>query len=248
MSAHKLISKVCLLNDMNSSETLIIIPARGGSKRLPRKNVKPLAGKPLICWTIEAAIKAKLDAKIIVTSDDDEILGLADAYKSKEVYKRKRPDSLATDTASTVDSILDVIESEKALGNQPQTVILLQPTSPLRNESDIRKAFILYNDTETNRSRDTVVSVCEAEHPTAWVGYVESDMSFKGTNLMNKRSQDYEKEYRLNGAVYVASVEHIFKEKSLFSQKLKASVMPRTRSIDIDEEVDFKVCEGLLSG
>lgn len=248
MSAHKLILKACLLNDMNSSETLIIIPARGGSKRLPRKNVKPLAGKPLICWTIEAAIKAKLDAKIIVTSDDDEILGLADAYKSKGVYKRKRPDNLATDTASTVDAITDVIESEKELGNNPQTIILLQPTSPLRNEDDIRNAFLLYNDTEAHNYRNTVVSVCEVEHPTAWVGRVDESMSFTGTELLNKRSQDYEKEYRLNGAVYVASVGCIMRQKSLFSPELKASIMPRMRSMDIDEEIDFKVCEGLLGG
>lgn len=233
---------------MNNLETLVIIPARGGSKRLPRKNVKRLAGKPLICWTIEAALKANLDAKIVVTSDDDEILGIADAYKSKGVYERKRPENLATDTASTIDVIIDTIESEKELGNNHQTVILLQPTSPLRNEDDIRNAFCLYNDTEKNSGRDTVVSVCEVDHPTAWVGSVREDMSFQGTKLLNKRSQDYEKEYRLNGAIYVASVEQISKKESLFSQGLKALIMPRERSIDIDEEIDFKVCEGLFSG
>lgn len=242
----KLILKACLLSNMNNSETLVIIPARGGSKRLPRKNVKLLAGKPLICWTIEAAIKANLDAKIVVTSDDDEILEIADAYKSKGVYKRKRPDNLATDTASTVDAIIDVIESEKLLGNNPKTIILLQPTSPLRNEEDIRNAFRLYNDTEKNSGKDTVVSVCEVDHPTAWIGHVREDMSFQGTKLLKQRSQDYEKEYRLNGAIYIASIKHICEEKSLFSKKLKASVMPRYRSIDIDLEVDFKVCEGVL--
>jgi len=233
---------------MNKSETLVIIPARGGSKRLPRKNVKLLAGKPLICWTIEAAIKANLDAKIVVTSDDDEILEIADAYKSKGVYKRKRPGNLATDTASTVDAIIDVIESEKLLGNNPKTIILLQPTSPLRNEEDIRNAFRLYNDTEKNSGRDTVVSVCEVDHPTAWVGSVREDMSFQGAKLLNKRSQDYEKEYRLNGAIYVDSVVQLLEIQSLFTEKLIGSIMPRVRSIDIDEEVDFKICEGLLSG
>jgi len=244
----KLILKACLLSNMNKSETLVIIPARGGSKRLPRKNVKLLAGKPLICWTIEAAIKANLDAKIVVTSDDDEILEIADAYKSKGVYKRKRPGNLATDTASTVDAIIDVIESEKLLGNNPKTIILLQPTSPLRNEEDIRNAFRLYNDTEKNSGRDTVVSVCEVDHPTAWVGSVREDMSFQGAKLLNKRSQDYEKEYRLNGAIYVDSVVQLLEIQSLFTEKLIGSIMPRVRSIDIDEEVDFKICEGLLSG
>ena len=243
----KLILKACLLSNMNNSETLVIIPARGGSKRLPRKNVKLLAGKPLICWTIEAAIKANLNAKIVVTSDDDEILEIADAYKSKGVYKRKRPGNLATDTASTVDVIIDVIESEKLLGNNPKTIILLQPTSPLRNEEDIRNAFRLYSDTEKNSGRDTVVSVCEVDHPTAWVGDVGEDMSFQGTKLLNKRSQDYENEYRLNGAVYIASVEFILSAKSLFTSKLKASIMSSYNSIDIDRDIDFKICEVLKS-
>lgn len=232
----------------DSSNTIIVIPARGGSKRLPRKNVKTLAGKPLICWTIEAAIRANLDAKIIVTSDDDEILGLTDFYKSNDVFKRKRPDSLATDTASSVDAVIDVIESERGLGNNPQTIILLQPTSPLRNEEDVFNAFQLFKNETINSDKDTVVSVCEVEHPTAWVGYVDDAMWFTGSKFLNKRSQDYEKEYRLNGAVYVGSVEHVMSEKSLFTNHLKASIMPRHRSIDIDEEIDFKVCEGLLNG
>jgi len=232
---------------VGKSETLIIIPARGGSKRLPRKNVKLLAGKPLICWTIEVAIKAKLDAKIIVTSDDDEILELTDSYKGNGVSKRKRPDDLATDTASTVDSVIDVIESEKALGNNPQTIILLQPTSPLRNEDDIFNAFHLYSEATANSSEYTVVSVCEVEHPTAWVGHVDDNMSFTGTKLLSKRSQDYKKEYRLNGAVYVAPVTYIISEQSLFTNNLKASIMPRIRSIDIDEEIDFRICEGIIN-
>lgn len=232
---------------VDKSETLIIIPARGGSKRLPRKNVKLLAGKPLIFWTIEAAIKAKLDAKIIVTSDDDEILELTDSYKGNGVFKRKRPDDLATDRSSTVDVVIDVIESEKALGNNPQTIILLQPTSPLRSQDDICNGFHLYSEETANSSGNTVVSVCEVEHPTAWVGHVDDNMSFTGTKLLNKRSQDYEKEYRLNGAVYVASVKCVISERSLFTAKLKAFIMPRVRSIDIDEEVDFKICEGIIS-
>lgn len=230
----------------DSSSTIIVIPARGGSKRLPRKNVKPLAGKPLICWTIEAAIKASLDAKIIVTSDDDEILELTDYYKDSGVFKRKRIDELATDTASTVDAVVDVIQSERGSGNNPQTVILLQPTSPLRNEEDILNAFQLYKDKIINSDKDTVVSVCEIEHPTAWVGQVGEHMTFTGTKLLNKRSQDYGKEYRLNGAVYVGSVKHVMSEKSLFTNNLKASIMPRHRSIDIDEKVDFILCESLI--
>ena len=92
------------------------------------------------------------------------------------------------------------------------------------------------------------MSVCEVDHPTAWVGSVREDMSFQGAKLLNKRSQDYEKEYRLNGAIYVDSVVQLLEIQSLFTEKLIGSIMPRVRSIDIDEEVDFKICEGLLSG
>lgn len=229
--------------NMPDSSTIIIIPARGGSKRVPRKNVKPLLGKPLICWTIEAAIEAKLCARIVITSDDNEILNLAQKYAGEGVVARKRPNELATDRASTVDAIVDVLESEEANGNSPETVVLLQPTSPLRNADDIIESLHIFN---SGKNSETVVSVCEAEHPTAWLGYVKKDKSFIGTKLLDRRSQDHRKEYRLNGAVYVASAKHIISKKSLFTGNLLASLMPRSRSIDIDEEVDFKICEGLL--
>ena len=108
--------------------------------------------------------------------------------------------------------------------------------------------FVCITIPKKNSGRDTVVSVCEVDHPTAWVGSVREDMSFQGAKLLNKRSQDYEKEYRLNGAIYVASLDYVCEEKSLFSKRLKAAVMPRERSIDIDEEIDFKLCEALVSG
>ena len=125
-------------------EILVVIPARGGSKRLPRKNVLPLAGKPLICWTIEAAMEAKLNARIMVTSDDDEILAIARQYESQGVIAYKRPDELATDTASTADVLIDAVIAEQAADYDPKTLVLLQPTSPLRNAEDIRATLDVY--------------------------------------------------------------------------------------------------------
>src|SRR5690554_30152 len=116
----------------DAGKILMLIPARGGSKRLPRKNVLPLAGKPLICWTIETALATELDARIVVSSDDEEILDIARQYASKGVVAYRRPDEFATDTASTVDVVIDAIDSEKVQGHEPDTIILLQPTSPLR--------------------------------------------------------------------------------------------------------------------
>lgn len=225
-------------------KVLIVIPARGGSKRLPRKNVLPLAGKPLIFWTIEVALATRLDARIVVTSDDDEILSLTQQYAEQGVITHSRPDELATDTATTADALIDAVKAERAAGYAPDTLILLQPTSPLRNADDILAAVQIF---ETTDCCDTVVSVCEVDHPTAWVGMIDDHSKLSGIDLSGKRSQDYQKEYRLNGAVFVARTELLMKKRALFSDRLRASVMPRDRSFDIDEAVDFLVCESLIS-
>ena len=223
----------------------MVIPARGGSKRLPRKNVLSLAGKPLICWTIETALATDFDARILVTSDDEEILGLAQGYESQGVIAHRRPTELASDTASTADALVDAVQAEQKAGYAPEILVLLQPTSPLRNAEDVLSAFNVFEETGCS---DTVVGVCELEHPTAWVGQIGDDSSFTGIDLSGKRSQDYQEEYRLNGAVYVVRAEVLVGKRSLFTPQLRASVMPRIRSFDIDEEIDFRVCESLIGG
>jgi N-acylneuraminate cytidylyltransferase/CMP-N,N'-diacetyllegionaminic acid synthase len=222
----------------------MVIPARGGSKRLPRKNVLPLAGKPLICWTIEVALATGLDARILVTSDDEGILRLARKYESEGVIAHRRPSELAKDTSSTADALIDAVEAEQKAGYAPEMLVLLQPTSPLRNASDILAAITVFKETGC---RDTVVSVCKVDHPTAWVGVIEDHSRFIGVDLSGERSQDYGTEYRLNGAIYVARTQSLMGTRSLFTDKLHASVMPRIRSFDIDEYVDFCVCESLIS-
>lgn len=228
----------------DTGDILVVIPARGGSKRLPRKNVLPLAGKPLICWTIEAALEAKLNARIMVTSDDDEILAIARQYESQGVIAYKRPDELATDTASTADVLIDSVKAEQAAGHAPKTLVLLQPTSPLRTAEDIRAALDVYRD---GGCEDTVVTVCEVDHPTAWVGTIGEGSRLEGIDLSGKRSQDYRKEYRLNGAVYVARVDWLVSSSSLFTESLFVSVMPKMRSLDIDSSADFFFSEYLLA-
>ena len=228
---------------VDASDVLIVIPARGGSKRLPRKNVLPLAGKPLVCWSIETAINTKLGAQILVSSDDDEILAIASNYENKGVVLRKRPDALASDTASTTDVLIDAIDAVRKSEHNPKVLILLQPTSPLRTTDDVLSAYELF---KQRGSPDSVVTVCEVDHPTAWVGSVDQNSVFRGAGLSAKRSQDFEKEYRLNGAVYVLDIEVLMKCRTLFTDRLLASVMPRKRSIDIDEKLDFLVCECLI--
>lgn len=221
-------------------ETLVVIPARGGSKRLPRKNVLPLGGKPLICWTIEAVLEAKLNARIMVTSEDEEILAIARQYLNQGVVAYKRPEELATDTASSADVLIDAVMAEQAGGYDPKTLVLLQPTSPLRNADDIWAAMEAFREGGCD---DTVVTVCEVDHPTAWVGTIDASSRIEGINLSGKRSQDYRKEYRLNGAVYIVRSSLLLEKQTVFSEFLKASIMPRERSLDVDTRLDFDSCE-----
>lgn len=227
----------------DAGEILVVIPARGGSKRLPRKNVLPLGGKPLVCWTIETALEANLNARIMVSSDDPEILDLARQYEGQGVIAYNRPGELATDTASTDDVVIDAVQAEHRAGHAPDSLVLLQPTSPLRKSSDILSAIQTFHH---NGCQDTVVTVCEVDHPTAWVGRIGERSRLEGLDLSRKRSQDYPKEYRLNGAVCVARVDHLLSREKIFTDSLIASVMPRKRSLDIDVSVDLMICESLL--
>ena len=222
------------------SEMLMVIPARGGSKRLPRKNVLSLMGKPLICWTIEAALETGLSARIMVTSDDEEILSISRRYAERGVISHKRPAELATDDASTLEVLQEALYTDQQAGFTAKVLILLQPTSPLRSSVDICAAVEAY---ERSVEGDTVVSVCAVGHPTAWIGKIDEDGYIHGLDLTGERSQDHQQEYRLNGAVYVISAKSLHETGGLFAGNLRAFVMPQERSIDIDERIDFEMCE-----
>src|SRR5690554_6183159 len=157
----------------------------------------------------------------MITSDDEEILAIARQYQGQGVIAYKRPDELATDTASTADVLIDAVKAEQAAGHGPKTLVLLQPTSPLRNAEDIRGALDVYRE---GGCEDTVVTVCEVDHPTAWVGTIGEGSRLEGIDLSGTRSQDYRKEYRLNGAVYVTEAYNLLTVGSIFTKELKASV------------------------
>lgn len=224
--------------------TLIVIPARGGSKRLPRKNTLILAGKPLIVWSIESAISADLDGDIVVSSDDDEVLSIARRYSTQGVVCHRRPASLASDEASMASVLLDLLENQRQSGHFYETLVLLQPTSPLRHPSDISAAIARY--VEFGKS-STVVSVCRVDHPTAWTGIIDSRGLLKGVDFSPTRSQSYVAEYRLNGAVYCVPVATLEEHGSLFSEQVISTIMPRDRSVDIDDENDFRLAQVLIT-
>jgi CMP-N-acetylneuraminic acid synthetase len=218
---------------------LAIIPARGGSKRLPRKNILELNGKPLIAYSIEAGLKSKYIDDIVVSSDNDKILDIA---KNLDVKTIKRPQNLANDTATTTDVLVHTINNIDKIYDY---IVLLQPTSPLRNEKHIDEAIELLEVKHAN----AVVSVCEMEHSPLWSNTLPKDLSmdnFIKEEVKNKRSQDLEKYYRLNGAIYICKTEKFLDENTLFlKENIYAYKMDRKRSIDIDEEIDFKIA-GIL--
>jgi len=227
---------------MDKCGVVAIIPARGGSQRLPGKNIKLLAGKPLIAWTIEAALNSRALDGIVVSSDDEEILDEARKYPVKVL---KRPDYLATATATTFDMLLhclDVLPSKEMAVDQ---IMLLQPTSPLRTAEDIDRALAL----KKGSGACSVISVCECEHSPLWTNFLneKGDMDdFLSTRLLNKRSQDLPVYYRLNGAIYVADVDNFKKYRGFFMPNSRAYVMPAERSVDIDTEIDFKLSQLML--
>ena len=223
----------------NDKTFLAIIPARGGSKRLPRKNLLDLAGKPLIAWSIEVGLNSKYIDKVVVSSDDTEILKISKKYHTESIV---RPDELASNTATTFDAIKHTIENVE----QYDYVVLLQATSPLRNEKDIDMAIELLE----SKKADAVVSVCEMDHSPLWSNTLNKSLSmstFLKDEVLNKRSQDLDTYYRLNGAIYICKTDKLLEEESFFLKKnIFAYVMSRERSVDIDEEIDFKIAKALM--
>ncbi|MDX4028616.1 acylneuraminate cytidylyltransferase family protein [Aliarcobacter skirrowii] len=216
-----------------------IVPARGGSKRLPRKNMLDLCGKPLIAWSIKAGLNSKYIDKVVVSSDDEEILNISSNFGAETI---KRPVELASDTATTFDTIKHTIENVEKY----DYIVLLQPTSPLRNAKHIDEAIQLLEE----KNADAVVSVCEMEHNPLWSNTLPNDGNMRGfprDEVLNKRSQDLEKYYRLNGAIYICKTEKLLENKSFFlKDNIFAYIMDRQYSIDIDEEIDFKMAEVIL--
>ena len=211
---------------------LAIIPARGGSKRLPRKNVLDLCGKSLIAWSIEAGLQSQYIDKVVVTSDDDEILEISEKFGANII---QRPDELASDTSTTFDSIKHTIDNVERF----DYIVLLQPTSPLRDSKHIDEAIELLE----NKNADAVVSVCEMDHSPLWSNTLDNSLSMSGflrDEILNKRSQDLEKYYRLNGAIYICKTDKLLEEKSFFlKDNIFAYMMDRKSSIDIDEKIDL---------
>lgn len=221
---------------------LAIIPARSGSKGVENKNIKLLNGKHLIGYTIEAAKKSNIFEDIIVSTDLFEYAEIAKSYGASIPFLRDK--NLSEDNSKTEDVIVNTIYKLEQNGMKYDYFVLLQPTSPLRTSEDIINAVNLLVDNELN----SVVSVCEMEHSIKICNKLPNDLSMnKFLSLSDvKRRQEFEKYYRINGAIYIADVSNYLENKNFYNERSKAYIMEQINSVDIDTELDFIIAEAIL--
>lgn len=222
---------------------IAIIPARSGSKGLKDKNIKELCGKPLMAYSIEAATKSELFDCVHVSTDSTEYAEIAKKYGADVPFLRDK--EYATDTASTWDTVRNVLRKYSELGKEFDMVTVLQPTSPLRTSKDICNAYRLFCD----KAALSVVSVCEVEHSPVLCNVLGEDLSLNNFVDLNnvKRRQDMGKYYRINGGIYMMRMEVLDRIEKLYGERSYAYIMEQDKSVDIDNEFDFKIADCMLN-
>lgn len=218
---------------------IAIIPARGGSKRIIGKNIKDLAGKPMIAYTIESSIKSKFINRTIVSTDDKEIAKVAKKYGAEVIM---RPKELAQDNTPTEPVLIHVVKELEKKGEKISHVVLLQLTSPLRKTKIIDQGIKL----AIKSNADSVLSVSEMQHYYL-LGHFEND-GYKLEYDKRPFSQDMQKKFKENGALYITKKEFLLKNKNRIGGKINAIVMNPIDSMDIDEMSEFEIVEKIIKG
>lgn len=222
---------------------LAIIPARSGSKGLSDKNIKMFFGKPMMFYSIHAAIDSGIFSDVVCSTDSEEYAQIAKGLGASVPFLRSEETS--SDFASSWDVVREVVEGMKDLGKNYDTVALLQPTSPLRDKSDLQKAYKIFSSREAN----TVMSVCEVDHSPLWCATLDDTDSMRNFGHQIKKilpRQALPTYYRINGAVYIRRIATLSNDEDLFYNKCYAYVMDKRRSIDIDDYVDFIIAETIM--
>ena len=225
---------------IENKTVLAVIPARGGSKGVPRKNIRKVAGKPLIAWTIEKANKSQYIDRLVVSTDDQEIADIAAQWGGEVPFLR--PDELAQDDTPGIAPVIHMLATIRPAYD---LVVLLQPTSPLRTVEDIDGAIALL----VKRDARACVSVVEPDKSPYWMYSLDKFghlMPLLGGDYACR--QDIPPVYALNGAVYVADVCWLLRKQVFVSDETVAYIMPKERSIDIDSETDLAISTIILSG
>jgi len=226
------------------SKNLAIIPARSGSKGLKDKNILPLAGIPLMGYSISAALQSCCFDTVMVSTNSEEYALIAKECGAEVPFLRSEVTS--TDTASTWDTVREVLKNYRELGEEFDCFMILQPTSPLRDAGDIIAAFKLLNE----RNANAVVSVCLCEHSPYWSAQLPADGNmvvfhelFEKCKARQLLGQPY---YRLNGAIYLVCVPYFEYTPDIYTANCFAYVMSRENSVDIDNSHDFNIAEFLI--
>ena len=226
-----------------SKKILAIITARGGSKGIPGKNIKSFLGKPLLSWTIREAKKSRYLDKVIVSTDSPAIAAVASKFGADVPFLR--PHALARDCATQMDVVIHALTFFKERYIDFDVVVVLQPTSPLREYIDIDRAIEML----FKKNAEAVISVCEAFTTPCWMNVLPTSgcmNNFLGTGFKSKPRQRLSRYFQLNGAVYAGFIKHIVKHKSFHGKRTFAYIMPKERSIDIDDMFDFQCAQALL--
>lgn len=222
---------------------IAIIPARSGSKGLKDKNIKELNGKPLLAYSIEAALDSKQFDKVFVSTDSQIYADIAIQYGADASFLRS--DKNSTDTAGSWDVVREVIDTFKSIGEEYDEIMLLQATSPLRTSEDIINAVELLKE----KGGNAVVSLTECDHSPIWCNTLPKDCSMDGFDREEYKDlprQSLPVFYRYNGAIYLVTKDELHNTGHMLEKGCYAYVMPQSRSIDIDTALDFMIAETIM--
>ncbi|MFC1567566.1 cytidylyltransferase domain-containing protein [Thermodesulfobacteriota bacterium] len=224
---------------------LAIIPARGGSKGVPKKNIRPLGGKPLILWTIETAKKSTYIDRIILSTDDEEIVSACKGTGIEIPFMR--PEELAQDDSLAIDTYIYTLDRlADEFNYQKDEFVVLLPTVPFRTVSDIDSAINIFY----RKQADSVISCTTLQHPLEWTFSInENELIKRNTSLRTEETMNRQTSvstYIPNGAVYVFKTALLKDSYTYYSNRTYAYIMPPDRSVDIDTELDFQFVEFLV--
>ena len=238
-------------------KNIAIITARSGSKGLPHKNIKLLNGKPLMAWSIEAALKSGMFDTVMVSTDSEEYAKIAREYGAEVPFLRSEVTS--GDNSSSWDTVAEVLENYKKLGREFDTFTLLQPTSPLRTGDDIKTAYALLEEKNAN----AIVANVECEHSPLWCaefgesGSYDENERITLNQIYNERYGNYDKTkyfrrqalpsfYRANGALYIVKVSRFEEDHFVYDENCYPYMMSQENSVDVDTELDFVIAEAVM--
>lgn len=228
-----------------NGKNLAIIPARSGSKGVIDKNIRLLNGKPLVAYSIEAALKSKMFDEVLVSTDSEKYAEIAKKYGADIPFLRSKENS--DDQTSSWKVVREVLKRYDEMGENFDTITLLQPTSPLRSSEDIISGYRLFHE----KKADSVIGVCEVEHSPLLCNLINHDLSlqnFVRPDIYMKPRQELPQYYRVNGALYIVRVKEVINIPDLYNSKCYAYMMPKEKSIDIDSLMDFQLAEMIMGG